>query len=223
KRIPETISSVRQILPGLNYEKPTIGDKISPLTVDSSTFLKLLNNTKENLPIFKFFYTSFLGLSPLISREICFKGQINPKKTIKDLSEKEKRKLFYSFNDLMEEVKNLNFRPNLIFENSNYIAFHALELNQYERYTKESFNSISQVLDKYYKEKDIHDRINQKSHSIRKTLQIQIEHSTNKLAKWKAKIEKNKHIIYKNKKEKKKNNKIKKKSNSIRKTLQIQI
>ncbi|HLR33861.1 MAG TPA: NFACT RNA binding domain-containing protein [Tissierellales bacterium] len=190
KRIPETISRVRQILPGLNYENPPIGDKISPLTVDSSTFLKLLNNTKENLPIFKFFYTSFLGLSPLISREICFKGQINPKKTIKDLSEKEKRKLFYSFNDLMEEVKNLNFRPNLIFENSNYIAFHALELNQYERYTKESFNSISQVLDKYYKEKDIHDRINQKSHSIRKTLQIQIERSTNKLAKRKAKIEK---------------------------------
>src|SRR5699024_6900183 len=83
KRIPETISRVRQILPGLNYENPPIGDKISPLTVDSSTFLKLLNNTKENLPIFKFFYTSFLGLSPLISREICFKGQINPKKTIK--------------------------------------------------------------------------------------------------------------------------------------------
>ncbi len=190
KRIPENISRIRQILPGLNYENPPIGDKVSPLTVDESTFFNFINNAKESIPIFKFFYTYFIGMSPLISREICFNGEVDPKKTIGTIDVGEKRALYYSFKELMVIVETLDFTPNLIYKDNNLVAFHALELFQYKNYTKQSFSSISKVLDKYYREKDIYDRIKQKSHSIKKTLQIQLERSTNKLAKRKAKIEK---------------------------------
>src|SRR5699024_8370751 len=100
--------------------------------------------------------------------------------------------------NLLVQVENFNYRPTLYFQDNNFVAFHAIELNQYKNYTKKSFSSISEVLDKYYREKDIYHRINQKSQSIRKILQIQLERSKNKLEKRKDKIKKAKNRdIYK--------------------------
>ncbi len=190
KRIPKDISRVRQVLPGLKYDNPPTQNKTTPFAVDKITFLETVENCRGNMPIFKFIYTNYIGISPLIGREICFIAKIDSDRTIDSLNKEEINTLFYTFKNIVNKVEYLDFKPTLIYKNNSLVAFHALDITQYGNLNKQSFSSISKVLDKYYREKDIYDRINQKSHSIKKILEIKLERSKNKLAKRKEKIRK---------------------------------
>ncbi len=53
---------------------------------------------------------------------------------------------------------------------------------------KVSFDSISRLLDNYYRRKDIIDRISQKSQSIRKSIQVKLDRTLNKLGKQKEEL-----------------------------------
>ena len=86
KRVNYTMSRVRQVLPGMEYEHPKIDNKLNPLYLNKDDFNKKLNESEENLKTFKFFYTNYIGLSPLISKEICFLANIDKNKKIGDLT-----------------------------------------------------------------------------------------------------------------------------------------
>ena len=62
KRVDFSVSSVRQILPGLNYELPPKQDKTNPLTTDVEQFLSLLNNVSSDTPVQKFLLNTFVEL-----------------------------------------------------------------------------------------------------------------------------------------------------------------
>lgn len=198
KRVPEDISRVRQILPGFIYESPPAKDKINPLSSTKEEFLNLMEKTDKNLPVFKFFYFNYLGFSPLISREICFNANLDIYRTIGSLSKDDIEELFDSFNELVTKVIKEDFTPLFITsENTNDIdAFYSLDINQYGSGNKTFVSSISQVLDTYYRKKDILDRISQKSQSIRKSIQVKLDRALSKLGKQKmnylkVRIEKN--------------------------------
>ncbi len=189
KKISEDISRVRQVLPGLMYENPPLQDKSNPLDRSREEFFNYLNTSKQNLKIYKFFYLNYIGLSPLISKEICFYSNIDIDRTINSLSEDDKNLLFNSFNFFMGNVKSNNFNPTLILENNmDAIAFHALELNQFGLDNKISLNSISQVLDKYFYRKDVSDRLNQQSSGIKKSIGVKLDRAINKLSKQKNEL-----------------------------------
>lgn len=189
KKVTENMSRMRQILPGLIYEKPPIQDKINPLESSKEDFYKFLESSKENLKIFKFFYLNYIGLSPLISREICFYSNIDIDRNIGSLAEDEKNLLFNSFNYFMEQVKNNDYYPILIMDlNEETIAFHALELNQFGSDNKIHFESISKILDKYYYRKDVYDRLIQKSSGIQKSIATKLDRTKNKLSKQKNEL-----------------------------------
>lgn len=190
KRVNEDMSRIRKILPGLIYEYPPYEDKINPLISTKDDFYKKLESSDKNLPCYKFFYFNYLGLSPLISREICFDSNIDIDRPIGSLFDTEKESLFNSFNSMINKVSKLNFKPNYILsENENeIIAFHALEINQFGNKNKFYSDSISEILDKYYRKKDTQDRIIQKSQAIKKSVQIKLERAVNKLSKQKEEL-----------------------------------
>lgn len=184
KRIPENISRVRQVLPGLQYQYPPSNNKINPLNVDFKTFLEIGDKSKKNSQVFKYFYTNFIGLSPLISREICYRANIDERSTTDLLTDLDKKELYNSFKLTMDDILEKRFTPNIIKNDNNEIlAFHALKLTQYDGIDKEYNESMSTILDNYYREKDILDRIRQKSLSIRKTVQTKLDRDLNKLNK----------------------------------------
>lgn len=189
KRVNESMSRVREILPGIVYEQPPTQDKSNPLEYSEKEFVDYLANSKQNLKIFKFFYFNYVGLSPLISREICFHSNIDIDRTINSLNTNEKKLLFNSFKDFMDKIKNKNFSPTLIMdENMEPIAFHSLDLKQFGLDNKISLNSISKVLDKYFYRKDVSDRINQKSSGMRKSIGVKLDRTINKLSKQKNEL-----------------------------------
>lgn len=184
KRVPEHISRVRQIYPGLIYNNPPIGDKINPIESIREDFLDLINNEEQNLQIYKFFYFNYLGLSPLISREICSMANIDIDRTISSLASEDINRLFDCFNRVMTLVKDKEFTPLYIKANTKDIkAFHAVKIEQFGLDNIHYDDSISSILDIYYRNKDIQDRIKQKTQAIRKNIKNKLDRAKSKLEK----------------------------------------
>ena len=75
KRIPPSISRVRQLLPNMTYELPPAQDKINPIKgVSIKSFINTLREFDG--PISKAIYSKFLGISPTVAKEICYRSNI---------------------------------------------------------------------------------------------------------------------------------------------------
>ncbi len=190
KRIPMDVSRVRQILPGLNYSFMELDSKPNPLGITKEVFLNILEGAPGNIQSFKFFYTAFHGLSPLIGREICNNANIDSKRTLISLDTEERSLLYDSFANIMNRAKNNEFKPNYILnkETGEIISFYAFLLSLYGMDNYVLTDTMSQMLDEVYKSKDTYDRVNQKSASLRKILQTKLERAQNKLAKQKEEL-----------------------------------
>jgi predicted ribosome quality control (RQC) complex YloA/Tae2 family protein len=190
KRVTHDMSRVRQVLPGINYEYPPIKDKKNPLDFNTDEFNKLLDECNSNIETYKFFYTNYIGISPLIGKEVCFNSRIDIDRPIGSLNLEEKKSLLNSFITIMDKVKNDSYNPVLIKNNfeADYLDFHATDINQFGNQNKVYLNSISEVLDKYYLKNDTLDRVSQKSQSIKKSIQTKLERSLNKLSKQKQEL-----------------------------------
>lgn len=201
KRVYEDMSRVRQIIPGMEYTSPPIQDKKNPLLSSKEEFYNFLKLSKDNLKSFKFLYFNYLGLSPLISREICFHAGIDIDRNIGSLSDDDKEKLSSSFDLFMDRINKNDFYPVMIMDSDdNILSFHSLDLNQFGDEYKVHINSISKVLDKYYHFKDNSDRITQKSNSIKKSIGVKLDRAKSKLGKQKTELmestEREKYKIY---------------------------
>lgn len=178
------MSRVRQILPGLIYETPPSQDKLNPLDINFDIFNNKLKEAPDKQEIFKFFYMNFTGMSPLVSREICFRAGVDIKKVIASLEENELDILFKNFQLVMNDIKENNYKPILVEkEEGGYKAFYCLELKQFSNLNIIEKDSISELLDLYYTRNDQLDRIEQKSHAIKKSIQTKLDRTLNKLAK----------------------------------------
>ncbi len=104
KRVNYEISRVRQVLPGLKYEY-TNTDKINPSDLNEEEFYTLLEENNANTLIFKFFYSNYMGLSPLIGKEICYDANIDIKRTIISLDLEERKMLYNSFKNIVNKIK----------------------------------------------------------------------------------------------------------------------
>ncbi|NLL82233.1 MAG: fibronectin/fibrinogen-binding protein [Tissierellia bacterium] len=185
KRVTENMSRLRQILPGITYESPPTKGKINPKNTNFTEFLSLLKNENMNTPICKALYFNYMGLSPLISKEICFLSNLDIDRTIYGLSDEDIESLYYSFSIIIKKINNNDFNPVYITTNNSMeiLAFYCLDINQFGHNNKVFLDSISNILDIYYSTRDIHDRVSQKSHSIKKSIQVKLDRAKSKLAK----------------------------------------
>lgn len=188
-RVSQDMSSVRQIFPGINYELPPLQEKDNPLDLNRDSFLGKLDTFDSKNPIFKFFYLNYLGLSPIFSREICNKAQVDPKTKLANLTKKDSLNLYSSFSAVMNGIRGKNFRPNIAYdEKKNILGFHIIRLEQFKDGNIREFDSISSLLDSYFSEKDLLDRIGQKSQSIRKIVNNNLDRARKKLKKQESEL-----------------------------------
>jgi len=98
--------------------------------------------------------------------------------------------LYISFKRIIDKINKKDFTPVLIKNNynNNYLAFHALDINQFGNENKIYCDSISEVLNKFYYKNDMADRLNQKSQSMTKIIETKLERSQKKLAKQKEEL-----------------------------------
>lgn len=189
KRVYEDMSRVREITPGIEYVSPPDQEKMNPLEGCKDDFYSFLSSSKENFKVFKFFYFNYTGLSPLISREICFEADIAVDRNIGSLEDDEKDRLYSAFSTVVDKVIDKNYYPIIASdEDDNIIAFYALDLNQFGDVEKTHLDSISKTLDRYYHLKDTTDRVSQKSSSLKKSISVKLDRAKSKLGKQKNEL-----------------------------------
>ena len=115
KRIPFSISRIRQILPGLKYDYlPT--DKENLYTSSKEDFLLRIEKTPKSTQVFKWIYMNYQGFSPAASRAICFDADIEESVDITALTPKEQLALWTAMDKLKATLINKTYTPVIIKE-----------------------------------------------------------------------------------------------------------
>lgn len=184
KRIPPSVSRVRQILPGQTYVLPPKQDKLNPIDeISLNLFVDAL--TSFNGSIFKAIYSKFLGISPVVAKEICFRANIDENILINEISSDDISKIYKEFYSLFKSIKNNIYNPSMVIDESidKVLDFSCINLSQFSNLSIINDDSMSKVLENYYSTKDIKDRIHQRSSDLRKSISIKLDRLYNKLNK----------------------------------------
>lgn len=182
KHISAQISSVREVLPGRDYFIPDTMEKLDPLSLTFDDFNEIV--CKKPCNIQKAIYTSLTGFSPCISTELCHLASIPCEANAADLSENERIHLFHFVSELIDDIKNNNFAPNIVYTNGNPVEFSAVALTNYSDdsdATIRTYESISELLSAYYSERNTISRIHQRSADLRKIVSTIIDRDRKKL------------------------------------------
>lgn len=174
KRIPLSISSVREVLPGRDYFIPDNAHKSNPLDCTKDFFNNALLSSTAAAG--KAILSAFTGISPVISEEIVFRANVDGDIPANTLDAASIDSLYSSFLEVINHVKESNFFPCIYYKNGVPKEFNSFPLRLYDNsYEVRSFDSISKVISDFYREKNIHTRIKQKSVDLRKIVTSTLE------------------------------------------------
>jgi len=180
KHITHDKSSVREVLSGKKYVLPPSKNKYNTIELNKDNFLEAFNS-KINYKIQEIIYKSYNGISPIMASEICNCSKLNPALYGKELNNVQIDNLYVSFHNLVDKIKSNIYNPEIIFDDKGkVIEFSSIEMTQYNNYNKQKFESISELLEFYYKNRDVVYRMNQKSQDLKKLIQQNIERCVKK-------------------------------------------
>lgn len=171
KHVDITVSSVRQVLPGITYCPPPEQNKI-PITEFEGSITSLPAGTTLS----KALISMFSGISPLTAREIIYSAYNTADmhtSQITDTIPLERAVKTFKDNILCD-----NFSPCIIQDEKamKIIDFSALNIRQYEGIMKvTAFDSMNELLDSFYTGRDALERMKQKSADINKLLHTILE------------------------------------------------
>lgn len=184
KRVSLNISSVREVLPGLTYQYPPGHKKISPIhRLDEDEFRRLCSNFHSE--IYKLFYMSYEGMSPTISKEICYRANVESTEVASSLSDMKIEKLWGAFFRMMSKIEQHEYSPCIVVQKNPHtiLDFSAVLLTHYETMELVEYQSIHTACEEFYVLKDKTERIQQRTSALRKKIQTRLDtlqHKTEK-------------------------------------------
>ena len=181
KHIPSSISSVREVLPGRDYFIPAQEGKINPLEATEDYFkTKVL---KKSESVFKAIMSSFIGISPTIANEICYRAAIDSDASNASLFDEHKDRLYKEFEKLITDVRENNYYYNIAADPSTGkpVEYAPLKLTMYEDMEIKEYPDFSSVLVEFYAKRNAYTNIRQKSSDLRKIIVNHIERASKKL------------------------------------------
>lgn len=180
KHITAMQSSMRELLPGRTYFYPNNQVKLNPSKLDEEDFLQHLNSL--DMPLFKGLYSSYQGLSPMISSTLCHEAGLQAELPCNLLTSEDSLKLYQTFKEFMEQVNNKAYVPTLFLDDKDYpIDFYSFPLvgafPNSEKYT-----SLSELLEYFYYDQSTRSVVSQKTADIKKLLLNFIDRNVRKKA-----------------------------------------
>lgn len=182
KHITPEINSIRTLLPGLKFILPPESNKLNPLNYTYENFEKFIleNNIKLNNT---FISKVFMGVSNQLSKEII--NSLNTELSLENL-----KNIYKEIELFFNKVNNKDFSFFITLEDNNLKDFFPINLPSLEEDNKKYFSSPSKTLEYYYSEKDKSDRLNNKSSSLLKLVNNNLERCHKKMELLKDNLEK---------------------------------
>jgi predicted ribosome quality control (RQC) complex YloA/Tae2 family protein len=170
KHIDITVSSVRNVLPGISYSPPPSQHKQNPLITSKKEIEQILKNSLQgfDITISRAILSCFMGISPLAARELAYRAAGDEDTLLlSDNIPLVSDALSAFINDIKSEV----FSPCVIVEKGSGkpIDFAAFNVSLYNNLTNVvCYANISEALDDFFTTRDKMERMRQKGASLRK-------------------------------------------------------
>ncbi len=177
-----SVSSVRQVLPGLIYELPPSQGKENPMEASAEHIRYALSHSQ--IPLWKQLLDAYCGISPLVAREAVSRalGMCDPVGA--EASDGDLDRVAGEFGAITEDLKNNSYNPCIIIEKSTKkpIDFCSLDISQYAGGAAvEHFASMNQAVESFYMKKASVESLRQRSGDLSKFLQTSLERCYKKL------------------------------------------
>ncbi len=182
KHIDFSVSQVRQLIPGMLYEMPPSQGKLNPMEVSEQDIEDKL--WQYSLGADKFILDTFVGIGPLSAREIAYRATGCADTNCQLMSNEQKTKFSEFLYEFFEKIKSGNFSPVLIYKDEEKIKdFSGIDITHYENlFVVKPCNSFNEAVDEYFKTKDFQERMSQKTSSLMKFVETNIQRCQKKLA-----------------------------------------
>ena len=180
KHVSSLMSSVREVLPGKEYFVPNTKDKLDPFTIDNyRTFCDIYVNKPTS--IIKATYSSLTGFSSCMAAEMASQADLDGDLSCAALTDDMMQRLFHEFQNIINLVNMNQYQPTIYFDKNEPKEFSPFSLSIYHDMEHRTYESMSQVLETYYGERDVISRIRQKSVDLRKIVTTLLERNRKKL------------------------------------------
>ncbi len=184
KHINAMTSSVREVLPGLQYFVPSQEGRVNPLTTNADEFRQLIMS--KNMEPAKALYSSYTGISLMVAYAIMDKAVSGMEscgvldvRSGNDLSDSMIGAVYTEFESLTDRIKAADFSPEVIYSDGRPYEYMMIPIGDDEKQTK-AYNSPSELLVAFYQEKETQTRARQKSADLRKIVQTILERDIKK-------------------------------------------
>lgn len=177
RRVSEAISSVREVLPGLRYERPPFHGKIPYASVSEEALCAALSGQGGSL--WKLLSANISGLSAQTARELAFRATGNEDAHIEEC---DLRAVCRSAARELQAIPS-ELTPAVLYDPEgkpvDAVAFPYLSRSALRA---ERFDTISAAMDAFYRSRDLAERISQKSAALHRALKTNIERCEKKLS-----------------------------------------
>lgn len=177
RRVNEQISSVREVLPGLRYERPPAHGKIPFDRAEESALLAAFRGKSGALH--KLLSQCVSGLSTQTAREIAYRIAGNEDVRLEDIGEEASAAGAWT---ALQDMLGRTNASILYAETGQPIDVTPVPYRSRTTLRTESFATLSEALDEFYRARDMEERISQKSASIHRVLKTNIERCQRKAA-----------------------------------------
>ncbi len=157
RHIDFTLSEKRQVLPGLFYELPPAQEKIDVHSLSEEEFFAFFDNDSCEGELSKKLMDRFLGMSPLLAREIEYQSGGDMKKA---------GEIYWH---CLEKLFQKDFQPTLLYKKGTKEPkeLYIWDILQYGDYfDKQSCSSVNECVDLFYKSKETKRRLEEKKDSV---------------------------------------------------------
>lgn len=169
KHVPPSISSYRTVLPGQAYKEPPHLHRLNPLKVNEEEIKLALNINEGKMK--EQILQSFSGLSPQIVDEILHIARFANRETIPP-----------AFINVLTPVKNHHYKPQMIVSDNGTESFSVIELT-HKKGKRSYFQTVHQLLDRYFLGKAERDRVKQQANDLEKFLRNENNKNKKKMKK----------------------------------------
>lgn len=179
KHVGASMSSVRILLPGVQYAFPPSQDKRNPLDVDEGGFYQAIQAPGV---LYKLLSRTLFGLSPDCAKQIVAKWAGEDELSAEALSDKEKLAFARYLHNLYGAFANGQFTPTIVYSAlGEPAAIYPFEPCAPKEQCK-TYAGMSEALNVYYEGRDAAERVRRRSASLQKKLQNGLERCYKKLA-----------------------------------------
>jgi len=169
KKVGSASNRYRQILPGLSYITPPESGRLNFFTLDDDQIFNQWKAAQGNQTFSRALVQNFLGVSPGLAREICYRAGVDSEATFEDYTKKQLDYLYRSLTEVRDEII-AGASPRIYYFNHRIQDFSTLSLHHLGELTAEKCDSVSSMLESFYYLKDKKIRFSAKSANLKHQL-----------------------------------------------------